>query len=133
MNLKSFFSNNYQMFIKLGIIAGILILGGMIFSNEVDILFPSTSASVIDSLKTDVSNFSSKASYSIEERIDGSIDKIMNKTDDIISNEISQTGNFISNEISEVKESSQKVINKKIPNVNPIESIKNIFVTNLTS
>jgi len=121
------------MFIKLGIIAGILILGGMIFSNEVDILFPSTSASVIDSLKTDVSNFSSKASYSIEERIDGSIDKIMNKTDDIISNEISQTGNFISNEISEVKESSQKVINKKIPNVNPIESIKNIFMTNLTS
>ncbi len=121
------------MFIKLGIIAGILILGGIIFSNEIDILFPSTSASVIDSLKNDVSNLGSKASNSVEERIDGSIDKIIDKTGNTISNEISQTGNKISNEISEVKESSQKVVNEKISNFNPIESIKNIFVTNSTS
>lgn len=121
------------MFIKLGIIAGILILGGMIFSNEIDILFPSTSASVIDSLKNDVSNFGSRASASVEERIDGSIDKIIDKTGDTISNEISQTGNKISNEVSEVKESSQKVIDEEISNLNPIESIKNIFVTDSTS
>ncbi|MDH3312558.1 MAG: hypothetical protein OEM28_05335 [Nitrosopumilus sp.] len=120
------------MFIKLGIIAGILILGGMIFSNEIDILFPSTSASVIDSFKNDVSNFGSKASNSVEERIDDSIDKIIDKTGDI-SNEISQTGNKFSNEMSEAGESSQKLINEKISNLNPIESIKNIFVTNSTS
>ena len=41
------------MFIKLGIIAGIVILGGMIFSNEIDNLFPTTSATVFDSLKND--------------------------------------------------------------------------------
>ena len=117
------------MFIKLGIITGILILGGMIFSNEIDILFPTTSASVIDSLKTDVSNFDSKASDSVEKRIDDSIDKIMDKTSEIISNEISQDGN----EISEVKKSSQKIISEEISNLNPIESIKNIFVTNSTS
>ena len=58
------------MFIKLGIIAGVLILGGMIFSNEIDSLFPSTSASVVDSLKEDVSNFGAKASDSVEKRID---------------------------------------------------------------
>ena len=116
------------MFIKLGIIAGILILGGMIFSNEIDILFPTTSASVINSLNTDVSNFDSKASDSVEKRIDDSIDKIMDKTGEIISNEISQDGN----EISEVKKSSQKIISKEIPSLNPIESIKNIFVTNST-
>ena len=121
------------MFIKLGIITGILILGGMIFSNEIDILFPTTSASVINSLKTDVSNFGSKASDSVEKRIDGSIDKIMDKTGKTISNEISQAGNEISNEISEVKKSSQKIISEEIPNLNPIESIKNIFVTNSTS
>ena len=56
------------MFIKLGIIAGILILGGMIFSTEIDTLFPSTSASVVDSLKTDVSDFGSKASDSVEKK-----------------------------------------------------------------
>ena len=54
------------MFIKLGIIASILILGCMIFSDKIDILFPTTSASVINSLNTDVSNFDSKASDSVE-------------------------------------------------------------------
>ena len=121
------------MFIKLGIIAGILILGGMIFSTEIDTLFPSTSASVIDSLKSDVSDFGSKASDSVEERIDGSIEKIIDKTGNTITNEITQTGNKISNEISEVKESSQKVISDGISNFNPIESVKNIFETNSTS
>ena len=121
------------MFIKLGIIAGILILGGMIFANEIDILFPTTSASVIDSLKNDVSNLGSKASNSVEERIDVPIDKIIDKSGNTISNEISQTGNKISNKISEVKKSSQKVVNEGISNFNPIESIKNVFVTNSTS
>jgi len=62
------------MFIKLGIIAGIVILGGMIFSNEIDNLFPTTSASVFDSLKDDAANFGSKASDSVEQRIDESIE-----------------------------------------------------------
>lgn len=121
------------MFIKLGIIAGILILGGMIFSTEIDTLFPSTSASVVDSLKTDVSDFGSKASDSVEKRLDNSIEKIIDQTGNSISNEITQTGNKISNEISEVKESSQKVISDGISNFNPIESVKNIFETNSTS
>ncbi len=121
------------MFIKLGIIAGILILGGMIFSSEIDTLFPSTSASVIDSLKTDVTDIGSKASNSVEKRIDGSIDKIIDETGNTISNEVTQTGKKISNEISDVTESSQKVISEGISNFNPIESVKNIFVTNSTS
>ena len=121
------------MFIKLGIIAGVLILGGMIFSNEIDTLFPTTSASVVSSLKNDASNFGAKASDAVENRIDKSIDKIIDKTSDSISNEISDTGDKISNEISEVKDSSQKIISEEISNFNPIESIKNIFVTNSTS
>ena len=68
------------MFIKLGIIAGIIILGGMVFSNEIDVLFPSTSASVVNSLKDDVSNFGTIASESVEKRIDESVDKIVDKT-----------------------------------------------------
>ena len=54
------------MFIKLGIIAGIVILGGMIFSNEIDNLFPTTSATVADSLKDDLSNFGTKTSDTVE-------------------------------------------------------------------
>jgi len=121
------------MFIKLGIIAGIVILGGMIFSNEIDNLFPTTSATVLDSLKNDISIFGSKASDSVEQRIDSSIDKIVDKTSESISNEISDAGDKISDEISEVKESSQKTIKEEILNFNPIESIQNIFTGNSNS
>ena len=118
------------MFIKLGIIAGIIILGGMVFSNEIDTLFPSTSATVVNSLKDDVSNFGSKASESVEKRIDESIDKIVDKTSNAITEEISDIGNDISNEISDVRKSSQQTITEKISNFNPIESIQNIFTDN---
>ncbi len=118
------------MFIKLGIIAGIIILGGMIFSNEIDVLFPSTSASVVNSLKDDVSNFGAIASESVEKRIDESIDKIVDKTNNAITDEISEIGNDISNEISDVRKSSQQTISEKISNFNPIESIQNIFTDN---
>ena len=121
------------MFIKLGIIAGIVILGGMIFSNEIDNLFPTTSATVLDSLKNDVSIFGSKASDSVELRIDSSIDKIVNKTSESISNEISDVGDKISDKISKAKESSQKTINEEILNFNPIKSIQNIFTVSLNS
>ena len=118
------------MFIKLGIIAGILILGGMIFSNEIDTLFPSTSANVVSSLKEDMSNFGEKATNSVEKRIDDSIDKIVDKTGDAISNEISEAGDKISDEITDVKDSSKQKIDEKLSDFNPIESIKNIFTGN---
>jgi len=121
------------MFIKLGIIVGIVILGGMIFSNEIDSLFPSTSATVVNSLKDDVSNFGAKASNSVEKRIDESIDKIVDKTSDVITDEISNVGNDISNEISDVRKSSQQTITEKISNFNPIESIQSIFTDNQNS
>lgn len=121
------------MFIKLGIIAGILILGGMIFSSEIGNLFPTTSASVFDSLKNDVTNFGTKASDSVEQRIDSSIDQIVDKTNNSITNEISNVGDKVANDISEVKESSQKSISEELSNFNPIESIKNIFTDSSNS
>ena len=115
------------MFIKLGIIVGIVILGGMIFSNEIDSLLPTTSATVVDSLKNDMNIFSTKALDSVEQRIDSSIDKIVNKTSESISNEISNVGDKVSNEISDVKESSQKLIKEEVSNFDLIKSIQNIF------
>ena len=122
-----------MMLIKLGIIAGIIILGGMIFSNEIDNLFPTTSATVLDSLKNDIGIFGSKASASAEQRIDSSIDKIVDKTSESISDGITDAGDKISDEISDVKESSQKTIKEEILNFNPIESIQNIFTDSSNS
>ncbi len=118
------------MLIKLGIIAGIIILGGMIFFTEIGNIFPNTSATVFDSLIDDVTNFGEKASDSVDQRIDESIDKIVDKTSNSITNEISEAGNKISNEISEVKKSSQETISEEISNFNPIEAITNIFTGN---
>ena len=118
------------MLIKLGVIAGIIVLGGMIFSNEIDSIFPSTSATVIDSLKNDVSTLSTKASESVDKRIDSSIDKIVDKTGKAITNEISDVGDKISSEISKVKDSSQEMIHDEISNFDPLKSVKDIFVGN---
>ncbi len=115
------------MLIKLGIIAGIVILGGMIFSTEIGNIFPTTSATVFDSFMDDVTNFGATASDSVDQRIDESLDKIVDKTSNSITNEISEAGNKITNDISKAKESSQKTINEQISNFNPIESITNIF------
>ena len=115
------------MFIKLGIIAGIVILGGLIFSIEINDTFPSTSVVAFDSLKDDVTNFGSQASDSVEQRIDESIDKITDKTGNTITNEISEAGDKITSELIEAKESSQKTINEEISKFDPVESIKKIF------
>ncbi len=121
------------MFIKLGIVVGIVILGGMIFSNEIGNLFPTTSATVTDSLKEDLSNFGTKTSDSVEKRIDESVDKIADKTSNAITNEISEAVDKISSKVSEAKESSQKIINEEISNFNPIEYIQNVFTGNSNS
>jgi len=121
------------MFIKLGIIVGIVILGGMIFSSEIDRLFPTTSASVFDSLKNDATNFGTKASDSVEQRIGEPINKIVDETNNSVTNEISNVGDKITSEISEIKDSSQKSISEELSNFNPVESIKNIFTGSSSS
>ena len=107
------------MLIKLGIIAGIVVLAGMIFSNEIDTLFPTTSATVIDSFKDDVTNFGEKASNSVEQRLDNSIDTIVDTTNNSITNNVSEAGEKITTEIS-----------KEVSNFDPVESIKTIFTGN---
>jgi len=67
------------------------------------------------------------SSDSVEQRLEQSIDKIVDKTSNSMTNEISEAGDKITNEIIEAKESSQKTINDEISNFNPIESITNIF------
>ncbi len=115
------------MFIKLGIIAGIVILGAMIFTNEIDTFFPNSSHTLIDSLKKDVINFSAQASDFVEQRIDESVDTITNVTSNTITDEITDTGDDSTDETSAEKESFQQTITEKIFNFDPIKSIENIF------
>ena len=114
------------MFIKIGIIAGILVLVGMIFSTEMNHLFPTTAVAV-ESLKNDVENLSLQATDLAEKRIDESVNQIVNKTSNTLENEISNVENRITSEISEVKESSQKTINEKVSQFNPLEPIQNFL------
>ena len=125
------------MFIKLGIIAGVLILGGMIFSNELGILFPSTSATAVDSLKDDVATFSNKATGTIEQKIDESADKltksvdtVVDRTNNVIKNEVAETGKKIVNTVSGTGDKISHEVTEtgeKISSFSPVESISNIF------
>jgi len=121
------------MFIKLGIIAGILILGGVMFSTEIENLFPTTSATVTDSLKDDVSDLETKTADSAEKRIDESIDDIVDKTSSKLKSEINEAGDRITSEISEIKDSSQQIINEEISDFNPLDFLQNIFTDNSES
>lgn len=106
------------MLIKLGIIGAILIIGGFIFSSEINELFPSTSASVLKTLGEDVGELGSKTSKSVEKKIDTSITEIVDNTTEKINNEI-----------SDAKKSSKTIVTDELTKINPIESIENIFST----
>ena len=108
------------MFIKLAIIAGIVIIGLAIFSSEIETFFPSTSTTVIDSLKEDVSNIGTRATDTVTERIDESIDR----TGETITAEITGAGERISEEISGAQEASQDAITDEISGIDPIRSIQ---------
>ena len=115
------------MLIKLGIIAGILILGGMVFSNEIDTFFPATSATVTDSIKNDTSNIGSQASDSVETRIGESVNKIVDETTDSVSSAIDKAGDRITNEINNARDSFKKIMPETVSNFDLVESIRNVF------
>ena len=137
------------MLIKLGIIAAILILGGMIFSTEITALFPSTSALLADSLKDDINALNEKVTNSAENRLDTSIDKTIQSVSDSvyqgitetgdklvenvnekISEGITETGDNIKTQIVESSESSKEILVNEVSGFDPFSFIKNIFKIN---
>ena len=115
------------MFIKLGIITGILILAGLIFLPEIDYTLSVISNMTVDSLKDDVTNFGIDTSNSVEQRITKSIDTITGKANNTLTSEISEYGIKTTDEISKAVESSQKTIYERISDFNPIKYIENIL------
>ncbi|MCV0372841.1 MAG: hypothetical protein K5793_04720 [Nitrosarchaeum sp.] len=106
------------MLIKLGIVGAILLVGGLIFSSEIDILFPSNSISIAESLKHDIGDIGVKTSESVEKTLDISIDKVVGKTSDQINDGISTA-----------KESS-KDLSTELTTINPIKTINDFFKIN---
>ena len=137
------------MLIKLGIIAAVLILGGMIFSTEITTLFPNTSALLADSLKDDINALNEKVTNSAENRLDTSIDKTIQSVSDSvyqgitetgdklvenvnekISEGITETGDNIKTQIIESSESSKEILVNEVSGFDPFSFIKNIFKIN---
>ena len=137
------------MLIKLGIIAVVLILGGMMFSTEITALFPSTSALLADSLKDDINSLNEKVTNSAENRLDTSIDKTIQSVSDSvyqgitetgdklvenvnekISEGITETGDNIKTQIVESSESSKEILVNEVSGFDPFSFIKNIFKIN---
>ena len=137
------------MLIKLGIIAAVLILGGMMFSTEITTLFPSTSALLADSLKDDINILNEKVTNSAENRLDTSIDKTIQSVSDSIyqgitetgdklvenvnekiSEGITETGDNIKSQIVESSQSSKEMLVNEVSGFDPFSFIKNIFKIN---
>ncbi len=83
------------MFLKLAIIACIVVLGVMVFSNELYSIFPSTSSTVVSSLVSDMNAIKDRVSDVITERAAESINKAVNETGNIISDGIDTAGDRI--------------------------------------
>ena len=137
------------MLIKLGIIAAVLILGGMMFSTEITTLFPSTSALLADSLEDDINTLNEKVTNSAENRLDTSIDKTIQSASDSIyqgitetgdklvenvnekiSEGITETGDNIKTQIVESSESSKEILVNEVSGFDPFNFIKNLFKIN---
>ena len=137
------------MLIKLGIIAAVLILGGMMFSTEITTLFPSTSTLLADSLKDDINALNEKVTNSADNRLDTSIDKTIQSVSDSvyqgitetgdklvenvnekISEGITETGDNIKSQIVESSQSSKEMLVNEVSGFDPFSFIKNIFKIN---
>jgi len=107
------------MLIKLGIIAAVLILGGMVFSTEITTLFPSTSALLADSLKDDINALNEKVTNSAENRLDTSIDKTIQSVSDSVYQGITETGDKLVENVNEkISEGITETGDKLVENVN---------------
>ena len=137
------------MLIKLGIIAAVLILGGMMFSTEITTLFPSTSALLADSLKDDINTLNEKVTNSAENRLYTSIDKTIQSVSDSIyqgitetgdklvenvnekiSEGITETGDNIKTQIVESSELPKEILVNEVSGFDPFNFIKNLFKIN---
>lgn len=109
------------MLLKIGIIASIVVLGGIIFSGEIQEIFPNSSTTGVNSLKTDVSTIAAESIESAEQKIDLTVKKAENKISDFghqtiqtAESTIDESLDKAGNQISEIKQDSSEYVEEKI-------------------
>ena len=70
------------MLLKIAVLGSILIVGGIIFSSQIQETFPNASTDGVNSLKSDVSSLTSKSINKAEEKIESSVYKAVEKLTD---------------------------------------------------
>jgi len=88
------------MLLKLGILGVILIIGGIVFSSEIQEFFPNTSTNGVNSVKSDVKILTSKSIESVEDKIELSMKKTGSKLIEIKQNSSEYIEEKISDKIS---------------------------------
>ncbi len=88
------------MLLKIGLIAAILVVGGVIFSSEIQAIFPNTSTTGLDSFETDVNTLTEKSLESAEQKIGSGVDKIETKLSEFKQNSTEYVEEKISEKLS---------------------------------
>ncbi|MBA4451617.1 MAG: hypothetical protein H2B00_01590 [Nitrosopumilaceae archaeon] len=109
------------MLLKIAVLGSILIVGGIIFSSQIQEIFPNTSTDGVNSLKSDVDSLTSKSIIKAEEKIESSIDKAEEKLTEFGHQTIQSTEDKIEssvkkaeNKISEIHQDSTEYIEENI-------------------
>ena len=109
------------MLLKIAVIGSILVIGGIIFSSQIQEIFPSTSTNGVNSLKSDVSSLTEKSIETAEEKIGSTVDKAEIKLTEFGQNTIQKAEDTIEssvkeaeNKISEIHKNSTEYITENI-------------------
>jgi vacuolar-type H+-ATPase subunit H len=109
------------MFLKIAIIAGIIITSGVLFSSEIQAILPNTSTTGVDSLEDDVKTLASKSLESAEQKIDSSLEKAESKISDVghqtiqtAENTINSSKEQVGTKLTEIKQNSTQYVEENI-------------------
>lgn len=94
------------MMIKLAIIGTILLAGGIIFSNEINQLFPNSSSNFLDSVTNDFEKITDDTVETVETGFGGVIETVNGEVENFKDNSV----NMLSENFNEISKSTQEAI-----------------------
>jgi hypothetical protein len=109
------------MIIKLAIIGAVVLIGGITFASEFQELFPNTTSTGVNSLKSDVSALAKESIQTAEQTIDSSVEKAETKLTDFGHQTIETAERTIDSSVekaetkfSEIKQNSTNYVEENI-------------------
>ena len=98
------------MLLKIAVLGSILIIGGIIFSSQIQEIFPNTSTDGVNSLKSDISSLTSKSIDKAEEKLTDFGHQTIQSTEKKIETSVKKA----ENKISEIHQNSTEYIEENI-------------------